>query len=282
MRFSASFRCLKAAPAIACLLLCGLVLVDRAEPANNLPGGGRRQETMSGHFRGAVVTLFLDPELVESWLPRGLRLAEDAPFEDHPVVLLFGTQTDLTREGTITFKPRYARNGRYFHEAFVAIPYLELDQGSTGGPVFHFVRVYLDHPKPASQGARRAGWPKLLAAVEAGDEGYRISRPPWGTIFEAETDYADARPVDPKSDRFEPIRAMLSRPLVLKHEGRFDFYRFDFHFDSATIEAVSSHVELHEGFLPGIGRIAVSRPGIDRSPFGAFRLDCRYTKTAMN
>jgi len=256
-------------------------LTDRAEPAGNSSAGGRL-ETMSGHFTATVVTFFVEREVVESWLPGGLQLSGECPFERHPVIFLFGTQRDIAHEGIVTFKPRYARNGRYFHEAFVAIPYLELTRGSYGGPALHFVRVYLDHPKPASQGTRRSGWPKILTAIHAVGQSYEICRGPWGTIFRAETDRDDARPVDPENASLEQLEAMLSQPLVLKHEGCFELHRFNFHFNCARIRAVSSHVEIGEGFMPGLGPIRRDFAGIDEADFGAFTLNCRYTHTSRN
>lgn len=255
--------------------------IDCVEPAGNLFADGRL-ETMSGHFTGTVVTFFVEREVVESWLPGGLQLSEECPFEKHPVIFLFGTQRDIAHEGIVTFKPRYARNGRYFHEAFVAIPYLELTRGSYGRPVLHFVRVYLDHPKPASQGARRSGWPKILAGIHAGGEIYEIRRRPYGTIFQAETDHGNARPVDPENASLEQLEAMLSQPLVLKHEGCFKPHRFNFHFNGAGIRAVSTHVEIAEGFMPGLEPIQRDFAGIDEAEFGAFTLNCRYTNTSRN
>jgi len=264
------------------LLALSTTLVDRAEPASYLAAGGGRPETMSGHFTGVVTTFFVDREVVQSWLPSGLRLSSECPFEDHPVIILFGTQRDLAREGAFTFKPRYTRNGRSFHEAFVGIPYLELVEGSYREPVLHFVRVYLDHPKPASQGARRDGWPKILAAISAGGQSYQICHEPWGTILRAETDYGDLRSVEAENDSLRQLQAMFSQPLVLKHKGCFHFSRFDFHFNTATIRAVSSHVEIGEGFLPGLGPMEIDLPGIDQAEFGAFTLDCRYTRTVWD
>jgi len=66
-----------------------------------------------------VVTLFLERELVQSWLPKGLVLAPETPFAQHPVIVIFGTQQSLARTKRIT---RYPRGMQNYLETFVALP----------------------------------------------------------------------------------------------------------------------------------------------------------------
>ena len=230
---------------------------------------------MSGRFSGIVTTFFVDRELVQSWLPQGLRLAEESPFQDHPVVILFGTQTELTRQKLFTFKPLY---GRYYLETFIAVPYLEVEQRPDAGPVFHFVRVYVNNIRARNQGIRRFGWAKIYTPICTTGRSYQIGCNGCGTLFEARTDCGRPKPFDPNNDSLKQIQDMLSQPLVLKYRGCFDLYSFDLHFGTATVRPVSVEVQLHEGFMPGLGPMEATIPGIDEADFGAFSIDCWFTK----
>jgi hypothetical protein len=257
------------------LALAAVFSVREARSAHGLLARIGPPEVMSERFTGVAVTLFLDKRVVESWLPEGLSLAE-SPYAGHPVIVLYGTQRGLARHKRITVYPRF---GRSFHETFVAIPYLRL-QGCAGQePVFHFVRLYVDSPRAASQGIRRFGWPKICTAIDVQDQTYRILGGPTGTLFEGRADCDRGEPVPAECASLGEIRAMLSQPLVLKHRGCFDRYDFDLHLDSATIRSVPAEVRIHEGFMPGLAPTTVKTPGIQREAFGAFTIDCRITKT---
>jgi len=239
----------------------------------------RRPEILSGEFSGMVVTWFLPRPLVESWLPQGLRLAKECPYPGHPVIVLFGSIDDLTREKVVTVKPRF---GRHYLETFVAVPYLKLDQWPKAEPVFHFVRVYSDSARGTTQGIRRYGWPKLLSPIQTSDESYLISSEGVGTLLAAKMDSSRLKPVSPTNRSLVQIREMLSQPLVLKHDAYYHRYSFNFHFESASILSIPVDLEVREGFMPQMpprkGKVA----GIEETDFGAFHIQCRYTKAPLD
>ena len=202
----------------ACLSLFTCCNVSAAEP--KLPILGRltakRPEVLSGTFSGMVVTRFMPRDLVRTWLPSGLQLAKDCPYTEHPVVILFGSIDDLTREKVVTVKPRF---GRHYLETFVAVPYLQFEQTPQAKPIFHFVRVYSDSLRGTAQGIRKYGWPKILTPIDTTEGTYRISREGFGPVLAAEMDYTHLKSVESANRSWNRIQEMLSQPLVLKHDG---------------------------------------------------------------
>jgi len=260
------------------IFLLGIsISAHQARAAGGLFCGMGRPEVLSADFSGVAATFFLDRDLVESWLPPGLRLAEECPFEDHPVIILFGTQRDLTRQKWLTLKPRW---GRCYLETFVAVPYLKLQHCQNGKPVFHFVRAYLNNMPATTQGIKRFGWPKICTPIHAGGREYRILRGTRGAVFEADTDYGKLKAVDSNNESLRQIQQMLSQTLVLRHRGRLDRYRFNFHFNTARISPAATRIQLREGFMPGLDPTEVAIAGIDEADFGAFAIQCRFTKVA--
>jgi hypothetical protein len=217
--------------------------------------GGKRSEVMSGSFSGMVVPLFLPPAVVRSWLPPGLQLASECPFRTHPVIVMFGSIDDLAREKLVTVKPRF---GRHFLETFIAVPYLRLEAAPRGAPVFHFVRIY--------------------TPIATSDDTYRITPEGTATILGAQMDYTHLKPVSAGNHSLRQIEAMLSQPLVLRHEGVYNTYTFDFHFEKAAITSMPVSLEINQGFMPQLTPMQGKMPGIAESDFGAFHLACRYTK----
>lgn len=235
----------------------------------------RQPEVMSGDFRGLVVTLVADRALVQSWLPQGLVLASETPLPQHPVIVMFGVQQNIARTKRVT---RYPRGMQDYLETLIAIPYLKMIHQPNGPPVLHFARVYLNSWPATNQGIKRFGWPKVYTDLAWSDAGYRIGREP---VFVAQTAGAEPPPVDFNEPSLHRLREMLSQPLVLKHEGRFEVYDFDFHFETATIQPAAVELEIREGFMPRVAPREVSVPSIADEPYGAFHFDCHFTKVAM-
>ncbi len=263
--------------AIAALVLAGAALAGEARAAER--PRARRPEVMSGTFSGAVVTSFVSPQVVQSWLPQGLQIDKGCPYPEHPVIVLFGSIDDLTREKVITVKPRF---GRHYLETFVAVPYLKLENSPQSGPVFHFVRIYSDNLRGTTQGIRRYGWPKVYVPIQTTDTSYRILREGPEAVFDAQMDSAHSVAVDRKNDSLKRIQEMLLQPMVLKHEGVYHRYAFNFHFESANIVSLPVDFELRDGFLPQWTVSKKKIPGIAEGDFGAFHVECRYTKSSLN
>lgn len=236
----------------------------------------RQPEVMSGDFRGLVVTLVADRELVQSWLPPGLVLASETPLPQHPVIVMFGLQQNIARTKRVT---RYPRGMQDYLETLIAIPYLKMVRQPNGPPVLHFARVYLNSWPATTQGIKRFGWPKVYTDLEWSDAGYRIgSREP---VFTAQTTDAKPQAVDFHDSSLRNLQQMLSQPLVLRHEGRFEVYDFDFHFETATIRPAAVELEIREGFMPRVAPRQMSVPSIADEPYGGFYFDCHFTKVAV-
>lgn len=232
-------------------------------------------EVMSGDFSGEVVTVFLNRKTIQSWLPSGLRVAEDSPFELHPVVILYGTQRNLARTRRFT---RYLPFGNRYLETFVAVPYLRLDNDRRNEHVFYFAQVYLDSPRATKEGIQRFGWEKTCTRLADQGRDHRIWNPRGELIFTAHGTSESPRPIESGNRSLGTIREMLSQTLVFKHRGRFRRYCFDLHFDSANLEAVDSRIRISAGFMPGLVTMAGDVPGIDVQEYGAFHIDCHFTK----
>ena len=261
----------------AFLCIFGSVAPARAE--RRLFSGGRIPEMMSGNFSGVVLTLFIDKQIVQSWLPPGLRLAKECPYVDHPVLILFGTQKALTRHKRISLQLPY---GRYYLETFVAVPYLRIASRADGEPVFHFVRVYVDSVRARNQGVRRFGWNKLCVPIAKANRNYDIFDRCRVPRFESTTDYSRLAPVRAENVSLGKIREMLSQTLVLRHRGNFDRYHFDLHFDKAKFRSVPTKIRISSGFMPGLPPMEAEISGINEQEFGAFFIDCWFTKVSKD
>jgi hypothetical protein len=262
---------------VAVTMLCSGLQPGESRPAEAGRLNGRRSEVLSGTFSGMVVTLSQPPAVVQSWLPEGLRLAASCPYKDRPVIVLIGSIDDLTKEKVITVKPRF---GRHYLETFVAVPYLACDQSPGAGPVYYFARVYCDNARAAAIGIRQYGWAKILTPMEAGDRLYRI-RGGAGIVLQAEIDQAHAKTVGLSNASLQQIQGMLSQPMVLRHNGSYHPYSFDFHFQTASLTSVPVELELREGFMPQLSPVKTKIPGIADDELGAFYIECRYTKVAI-
>ena len=265
----------RVAAAVGIAFLAGFSRGSEARSAGGLLARMGPPEIMSERFTGVVVTLFLDKKLVQSWLPEGLTLAE-SPHAEHPVIILYGTERGLARHKRITIHPRF---GRCFRETFVGVPYLRREGCPGKEPVFHFVRVYVDSARAASQGIRRFGWPKVCTAIDVQDGNYRILGGPSGSLLEGRAEDDRLEPVQPDNASLRHVQQMLTQTLVLEHRGCFDHYDFDFHFDGATVRSMPAEVQIQEGFMPGLPPRTVKSAGIGREDYGAFFIDCRITKT---
>ena len=260
-------------PAIAAAIVAVLSL----HPLILEPASAEPPEVMSGDFSGEVVTLFIDADTVQSWLPGGISIAEDSPFEAHPVLILYGTQRNLARTKRIR---RYLPYGEHYSETFVAVPYLRVDASRCDEHVFYFARVYLDSLRATELGIERFGWEKIYTRLFDSQRDHSIWNPEGQLIFTASRSSSPPRSIEPGNSSLELIQEMLSQTLVLKHRGCFDRYNFDLHFTSARMRAVDARVRVNRGFMPNLVTMEGDVAGIDKQPFGAFQIRCHFTKRA--
>lgn len=262
---------------LAIALLAGECFPHSARAAARSPGGPP-VEIMSGDLCVVVFTLFVDLKTVASWLPSGFVLAEECPFPQHPVIVLYGTQENLMRQRRIAWALCWGRN---YLETFVAVPYLKLAQCPERPPVLHFVRVYLNNWPATIKGMRRFGWPKLCTHMESCACGYRIFSGCGEKIFDARAGHSEAEPLRGKNESFSQIRQMLSQPMVLKRDACFEAHAFDLHWDEACVLSVRTHVQMREGFMPGLPATEISVAGINEGDYGAFHLNTRFTSVIV-
>ena len=103
-----------------------------------------------------------------------------------------------------------------------------------------------------------------------------------GTVFDAELGPREAPLVSSVNASLRDIQGMLSQPLVLKHEGRFEISTFDFHFDAAVLRPTSAEVEINQGFMPGLTPRQLSVRSLADEPYGAFYIESHFTRMPMN
>jgi hypothetical protein len=234
---------------------------------------------MSGDYSAVVITRFVDSPLVASWLPEGLALAAECPFEKHPVLIMLGRQRNLSRQRYFRVYPRW---GDDYLETFIAVPYLKLRGQADKPPVFHFVRVYLDNWPATEKGIELYGWRKICTRLRyRHGRDYRIFFREHGQILAARTDLSLGEPVSEDNPSLVSIRQMLRPPMVLRKDGCLNTYRFDLHLDCARIRSVPTHISIHDGFLPGLPADETHVAGINDAEFGAFYMNTYFTSTRM-
>ena len=272
MREMSTFRFIARTSLIAIFMVVG--------PASVLPSerAGRFPIVMSGDYSAVVVTRFVNKELVQSWLPEGLVLADECPFDQYPVCIMMGTQRSFARTRRVTWYPRW---GRSYLETFIAVPFVKLASAPEKAPVFHFVHVYLNSWPATEKGVRRSGWPKECTRLESCGGDYRIFADRYGAVLTAHTDFSTRQPVSPGNASLEMIQQMLRMPMVLKKNGCFTAYRFDMHFECARITSVSTELSIQEGLTPRMEPLETVIPGINDSDYGAFHIECHFTNTKI-
>jgi hypothetical protein len=240
--------------------------------AINLNGTG----TMCG------VTLALPIERVREFLPAGLELGEQqvTPAGTHPVILFFN---DLFRAQMSI--PTLLPNLTY-HEHSFGVPYSYLSAGSitpgVPGPYYYMPRLYLDSFLATLGGLSFWGFPKEMSTFLVTGESYtvtsfsgqRVMSLSWKTSADQ-----TSRPIREYAN-FEPIRQMLSQPLIsmvpLSFGPFFILSDFDKQWEVATVRPLATSLEVDVEYVPGYpaGRYPASgwSTGIDESVLGSYEL----------
>lgn len=248
----------------------------------------------SGRLSATILTWFVKRALVQSSLPPELTTVDDQRLpdwlrgrDDHPVILLFGRQTDLGNRRPIFRLYQTIPLFRPYLETFVAIPFLEPKASRKPSPCLHFVRVPCNTFWPTETGILRMGWPKIQCPMEMRDEGptlhYSITDPESGRpLFTAETDLSDPVDLAAGDACLEKVASMLAQPHVLFVGRAMDTYRFDLRLEAARIQAVSARGTIHPGLLPSIPEpIDFAVPKISQSEFGAMFVEATFMNRAL-
>jgi hypothetical protein len=259
----------------AMLILLGIFASPSHALADSAAATARPKKVMSGHYSALVITHFEDKDLVQSWLPEGLVLDVDCPYQDaHPVIILSGVQRNFSVETMIKMYPWW---GRRYREVFISIPYVKLVDFPDKPPLFHVVRVYLDQWTATELGVK-LGWPKQLVKIESTALSYRVFDSDEAVIFESNMDPTRALPLEEGNASFAAIREMLSMPMVLQRPaGGFNVFAFDWHLESAEVHSVPADLQVQPSYLPGFQGIVRQTDGINNTDFGAFYLKTRFT-----
>lgn len=230
-----------------------------------------------GTYSSRVVVWPYPREVLQGLLPDRLELAPQtitAP-DAHPVVMLFGQQTEVKPD----FFPFAGMN--YFEFIF-AIPFVQWkdpDAYKFRGPFAYMPRLYLDKVMATLLGYMY-GYPKLLARIQGG-ETYRVrdlllDRPLIRGEFRSQ---GDARPVS-AFPNFEALRPIFEIPFVGKLDATpYICSRLTFHLDDALMRSCTSTVELQYEFLDGVFPDTRASRGIEDEPMGSFDIHVPWELT---
>jgi len=248
----------------------------------------------SGRFSATILTLFVKRAHVQSSLPPELTIVDDDRLpdwlqgrDDHPVILLFGRQTDLGNRRPIFGLYQTIPLFRPYLETFVAVPFLEPRASHKPSPCLHFVRVPCSTFWPTEIGILEMGWPKIHCHMEMREQGqavrYAITDKETGRrLFTAETDRSDPVDLGAGDACLEKVASMLAQPHVLFVGRAMDSYRFDLRLEAARIQAVSARGTMQPGLLPSIAEpIDFAVPKISQSEFGAMFVEATFMNRVL-
>lgn len=233
-----------------------------------------------GTMRG--VTLALPSALVRNMLPAGLELGAQDITEPgtHPVILFFH---DMFRAQMSI--PTLLPNMTY-REHSVGIPFSYLTGGPTApacrGPYYYMPRLYLDNFLATLGGIVFWGFAKEMANVTVTDTSYAITSLGGGPLTSLTWKEPETGAFKPIAEypSFEPVRQMLTQPIISKVPAGAELYfvlsDFDKEWETATVRPLETCVDVNVEYVLGYraGRYPASRwsPGIDSSVLGSYEL----------
>lgn len=229
-----------------------------------------------GRVAAAIVTLALPAHEVARLLPAGLTtLAQtDTAPGTHPVGLIFAEQREV-HGSVLPF------GGMAYLECAVAVPYVTLADGSTGGqPLMVLPALYLDRLLPTLAGRVLYGFPKHLARVD-GAAPQQTVRTPWGTPVLAARLHADgAAGSNYDFEHLGPVRAMMDQPIITHDPLRGWLFSFmDYRFEQARITPLRGRVEVAAGTLGAPQAAEWPVNSLRTAAAGAFHFDGGWTLT---
>jgi hypothetical protein len=128
----------------------------------------------------------------------------------------------------------------------------------------------------------KRGWPKLLVNMTSSAGAYRVYGEDEKLLFESNSDFTNAQPVDQENASFVAIRKMLTMPLVLrKPSGDYKVCDFDLHFESATLLSLSTNLRINERFMPGLKPVRETVGGLNQRDYGTFFMKTRFTNRKL-
>ncbi len=162
-----------------------------------------------GIYRTRAIVLRLPAAAVAAMLPAGLSLATADASGTHPVLLFFGTQSDV-RANLWPFP------GWTYHETVIGIPDVQALDATLAyqGPFAFMPRLWLDKLAPVLAGVLGYGYAKQLARIETSPHRYTVHDRAGPLLADAQ--FAPAGPAG-KPDHFSGwggIERLLDQPLL--------------------------------------------------------------------
>jgi hypothetical protein len=232
------------------------------------------------------MVLALPSSIVRALLPAGLELGEQhvTPRGTHPVIFLFHAFSHC-QFSFPTLLP-----SMNFHEQTVGVPfnYVRAGHGVEGsrGPYYFMPKLYLDDRWVLMIGRTWWGFDKEMAIVNATADRYtvtslagrRLVSLGWGDRGDAGHQPIAFYP------EFEPIRQMLSQPLIsasrLVAGPFFTLTDFDRRWNLATVRPLRAVLDVDPSYMPGLdgGHYPASGSSEDAnsSVLGSFELSAPW------
>jgi hypothetical protein len=219
-------------------------------------------------------------------LPANLALGEQdfTPKGMHPVILLFHQFFDC-QFSFPTFLPPMKFNEQTIGIPFTGIPVSNQIPGPPG-PYYYMPKLYLDDPWVWMIGRNYWGFDKEMAAIYIGENSYTVASNAGRQLVSLAWSGSGVEP-RPAVDRFpgfEPVRQMLTQPLISVSPAAlgplFALTDFDRSWNLGTIRPIPAVLDIDPVYLPSFegGRYSTSEDSSEARPrlLGAYELSAQW------
>jgi hypothetical protein len=195
------------------------------------------------------VALALPSSIVRAFLPAGLDLGEQrvTPPGTHPLVFLFHSFSHC-QFSFPTLLP-----SMNFHEQTVGVPFTFV---RSVGPYYFMPKLYLDDRWVLMVGRTWWGFDKELAIVNADDAQYTVTSLAGRPLVSLAGSSGDEYRAIALYPEFEPVRQMLSQPLIsesrLAAGPSFTLTDFDRRWNLARVRPLRAVLDVGSSYLRGL------------------------------
>ncbi len=220
---------------------------------------------------GASALFALPTHIVQGMLEPGLTLAPQdlTPAGQHPVLLLFGWQSDV-RPNRMPFG-----GGRYM-EFIVSVPFVKhahprLDKDCPG-PFIYMPRLYLDQLFPTLLGIWGYGYNKKLATIQADQNDYTVyRRSTQNALISASYQATGKTGSETDFPHFSLTRKPYALPLISRTRfGQWHYSFYDFALGQALIQPIEMTIKVYSPEVGGLPPGTYTVPSIQKQGLGAF------------
>ncbi|MCC2656365.1 MAG: hypothetical protein K0Q76_1473 [Panacagrimonas sp.] len=220
---------------------------------------------------GASALIALPREIVQSMLEPGLTLAPQdlTPATQHPVLLLFGWQSDV-RPNRVPFG-----GGRYM-EFIVSVPFVQHRDARLHdrcpGPFIYMPRLFLDQLFPTLLGIWGYGYNKSLATIRADQRDYTVfRRNTQSALISASYQAVGATGSETDFPHFSVARKPYGLPLISRTLfGSWHYSFYDFALGQALIQPIEMTIKVYSREVGGLPPGTYTVPSIQKQGLGAF------------